>query len=132
VCTLTSSRDPILKSTDIDSGTHVNAVGFGGPTARELPGDLMARARIFVDSLDGARNESGNLILAAREGQLPGEPAVTLLCDVLTGRAPGRQNRDDVTIFDSLGIAIEDLACAQLAFERARAGKIGTTFQLAY
>lgn len=130
VCTLTSSREPILNATDIDAGTHINAVGFGGPTARELPGDLMARGRIFVDSLDGARSESGNIILAAREGQLPGEPAVTLLCDVLTGRAPGRQEKSDVTIFDSLGIAIEDLACAQLAFERAHAGKIGMSLEL--
>ena len=130
VCTVTSSRDPIVKATDIDPGTHVNAVGFGGPTARELPGDLMARARIFVDSLEGARSESGNIVLAAREGQLPAKPILTLLCDVIAGSAPGRQNRDDITIFDSLGIAIEDLACARLAFERANAGKIGSTLRL--
>jgi alanine dehydrogenase len=130
VCTVTSARDPIITASDVDPGTHVNAVGFGGPTARELPGDLMARARIFVDSLEGALNESGNIMLAVREGQLPGRPAITLLCDVITGRAPGRQNRDDITIFDSLGIAIEDLACAQLVFERASTGKIGTSFML--
>lgn len=127
VCTVTSARDPIVTAADIDPGTHVNAVGFGGPTARELPGDLMARARIFVDSVEGALNESGNIMLAAREGQLPAKPALTLLCDVLTGRAPGRHDRDDITIFDSLGIAIEDLACARLVFEHARAGKIGTS-----
>jgi ornithine cyclodeaminase/alanine dehydrogenase-like protein (mu-crystallin family) len=130
VCTVTSSRDPIIKSTDVDAGAHINAVGFGGPTARELPGDLMARGRIFVDSLDGAFNESGNIILAIREGQLPAKPDVTLLCEVIAGHAPGRQSREDITIFDSLGIALEDLACAQLVFERAVAGKIGTSFTL--
>jgi len=130
VCTVTSARDPIISPTDIDRGTHVNAVGFGGPTARELPGELMARARIFVDSVEGALNESGNILLAVREGQLPAKPALTLLCDVIAGSAPGRQDRDDITIFDSLGIAIEDLACARLAFERASAGKIGTSLSL--
>ena len=130
VCTVTSAREPIVNATDIAPGTHINAVGFGGQTARELPGDLMARARIFVDSLDGAQSESGNIILAVREGQLPAKLALTMLCDVLTGRAPGRQDRDDITIFDSLGIAIEDLACAQLVVERASAGKIGTTLRL--
>jgi ornithine cyclodeaminase len=130
VCTVTSSRDPIVQSTDIEAGTHVNAVGFGALTARELPGDLMARARIFVDSIEGALNESGNVVLAAREGQLPDKPALTRLCDVLSGRAPGRQDQGDITIFVSLGIALEDLACARLVFERACAGKIGTSLQL--
>jgi len=130
VCTVTSARDPIVTATDIDPGTHVNAVGFAGLTARELAGDLVARARIFVDSVEGALNESGNIVLAVREGQLPAKPALTQLCDVLAGRAPGRHDRDDITIFDSLGIAIEDLACARLVFERARAGKIGTSVRL--
>jgi len=130
VCTVTSAREPIVTATDIDPGTHVNAVGFAGITARELPSDLMARARIFVDSVEGALNESGNIVLAAREGMLPAKPVLTRLCDVLAGRAAGRHERDDITIFDSLGIAIEDLACARLVFERARAGKIGTLLRL--
>jgi alanine dehydrogenase len=130
VCTVTSARDPIVKATDIEAGTHLNAVGMGGLLARELPGDLMASARIFVDSTDGAFGESGNIMLAVREGALPAAPALTLLCDVIAGRAPGRQSRDDITIFDSLGIAIEDLACARLVFERASAGGIGTSIAL--
>jgi ornithine cyclodeaminase len=127
VCTVTSASEPIVRASDINPGTHVNAVGMGGPTAREIPGDLMGRARIFVDSMDGALNEAANIILAVREGQLPAKPALTLLCDVITGRALGRQSHDEVTIFDSLGIAIEDLTCARLVYERASAGGVGTS-----
>lgn len=130
VCTVTSAHDPILKATDIDPGTHINAVGFAGPTARELPSDLMGRSRIIVDSMDGALNESANIMIAAREGQLPTKPPLTLLCDVIAGRSPGRASNDEITIFDSLGIAIEDLACAELAYERASQARIGTKLQL--
>jgi alanine dehydrogenase len=126
VCTVTSSRAPILSAKDIGAGTHVNAVGFGGPSVRELSGDLVSAARVFVDSLDGAEHESGNLILARRDEGLGASPKVTLLCDVLAGRSPGRQNPDDITLFDSLGIAIEDVACAQLAYARANEAGMGT------
>ncbi len=130
VCTVTSARDPILTSGDIESGTHVNAVGMGGPTARELPGELMARATIIVDSMDGALSESANIILAMREGRLPAKPTLTLLCDIIAGKAPGRRAQDDITIFDSLGIAIEDVACARLVYERASTRGVGTQLTL--
>jgi ornithine cyclodeaminase/alanine dehydrogenase-like protein (mu-crystallin family) len=130
VCTVTSAHDPILAALDVEPGTHVNAVGMGGPTARELPGDLMERATIVVDSLDGALTESANIILAIREGRLPAKPALTLLCDVIAGKTAGRRRSDEITIFDSLGIAIEDVACARLIYDRASAGGIGTSIEL--
>ena len=127
ICTVTSAAQPILADADVCAGAHINAVGFSGPASRELPGALVARARIFIDSLDGARNESANIILAQREGLLPEQPALTLLCDVVAGKTAGRASRDDVTLFISLGIALEDVACARLAYERARARDVGTT-----
>jgi alanine dehydrogenase len=130
ICTLTSAREPVLASDLVAPGAHVNAVGFGGPAAREIAGDLMARARLIVDSLEGAFQESGNIRLAMQEGRLPLQPEVTRLCDVLTGRAPGRRAVDDVTLFNSLGIALEDLACAHHVLERARAQGIGTPVSL--
>lgn len=130
VCTVTSSRDPILTSSDIEPGAHVNAVGMAGPTSRELPGELMARATIVVDSMDGALNESANIILAIREGRLPAKPSLTLLCDVIAGKAPGRRGHDDITIFDSIGIAIEDVACARLVHDRAVAQGVGKQLTL--
>lgn len=130
ICTVTAAREPILSATDIDQGTHINAVGFWGPTAREIPGELVAHARIFVDSLEGARNESGTIILAMREGLLPANAVLTPLCDVIADRSPGRQSPDDITIFDSLGIAIEDLASARLVYDRAKAAGVGTPLEL--
>jgi ornithine cyclodeaminase/alanine dehydrogenase-like protein (mu-crystallin family) len=130
VCTVTAASEPILATTDVDHGTHINAVGFRGPTSREMPGELMARARIFVDSLEGAHSESGNIILAMREGLLSASTVLTPLCDVMDARSPGRRSPDDITIFDSLGIAIEDLACARLVYDRAKAAGVGTRLDL--
>lgn len=130
ICTVTSSREPILGAADVSGGAHINAVGFGGPSSRELSAELVRRARIFVDSADGAKYESGNLILARQDGDSPADSNLTLLCDVLAGRAQGRQSQDEITLFDSLGIAIEDLACAQLVFERARQSNIGIAVDL--
>lgn len=130
VCTVTSALQPILRSSELEPGAHVNAVGFGSPTARELPGDLMARARIVVDSIDGALNESGNIMLAVRDGLLPAKPELILLCDVLNARVHGRRSQEEITVFVSLGIGIEDIACAQVVYERAKADGIGTTVDL--
>jgi len=130
ICTLTASHDPILRAGDVDAGTHVNAVGFGGFDGREIAGDLVARARLFVDSLEGARQESGAIRLAIRDGLLREDPELTRLCDVIAGRAVGRQTPQDTTLFVSLGIAIEDVACARLVYERAVAAGAGTSVAL--
>lgn len=130
VCTVTMAREPLLTAAEVDDGTHVNAVGFGGPQARELSGDLIAKARIFIDSEDGAARESGNLNLARKDGQLHADQKLTLLCDVLAGRARGRQSPDEITVFDSLGMALEDLACAKLVCARAVEAGIGKTVAL--
>ncbi|MDE2573156.1 MAG: ornithine cyclodeaminase family protein, partial [bacterium] len=80
----------------------------------------------FVDSREGAMNESGDILLAIAEGALSDRPDLTLLGDVLTGRAHGRRSREEITLFDSLGIAIEDVACAAVVAERARDAGVGT------
>lgn len=130
ICTVTSTREPILSLDDVEPGTHINSVGFAGPGTRELASDLMAAATIITDSLDGAQYESGNIILAIKDGALPPKPNLTLLCDVLAGREPGRRRADEITVFDSLGIGIEDVACARVVYERARDARLGTTFEV--
>ncbi len=130
ICTLTSAHDPLLGVADVDAGTHINAVGFAGIGSREITGELMGSARHFVDSLEGARGESGAIMHALREGHLPQNLELTRLCDVIAGRAPGRQSPDEITLFNSLGIAIEDLACARLVYDRASAAGVGTKLSL--
>lgn len=120
ICTVTSSPEPVLADTDVAGGAHINAVGFASPDGRELPAGLVGRARLFVDSLEGAAKEAGDIRVAIRDGALPAQPDLTLLCDVIARKKPGRRSESDVTIFESLGIALEDLACAARVYERAR------------
>lgn len=93
---------------------------------QELAPGLVGRARLFVDTVEGAMRESGDILAAIREGTLPPEPELVRLCDVVVQQAQGRRSADEVTIFKSLGMAIEDVACAAVAVERAKAKKIGT------
>ncbi len=121
VCTLTPAQAAILEFDDVEPGTHVNAVGSSRPTMQELSTALVGHSRLFVDTVEGAMTESGDILAAIEEGALPAKPHLTRLCDVVDGRDPGRRQRDEVTIFKSLGMAIEDVACAALVLERARA-----------
>jgi alanine dehydrogenase len=122
ICTVTGAREPLLSAGDVDPGTHLNAVGFAWPNARELSSDLMRSARVFVDSVASALSEAGDVMLAIADGALPQEPDLTPLGDVVDGRAQGRRSRDEITVFESVGIALEDVACAAhvyaLALER--------------
>jgi alanine dehydrogenase len=130
VCTVTSAQAPILDASDVGAGTHVNAVGSSAPHMRELTPALLAKARIVVDTVEGAMNESGEIIDAVRQGVLPPKPDLTRLCDVIAGSSPGRSSPAEVTVFKSLGMAIEDVACAAVVESRARNRKLGTQVAL--
>jgi alanine dehydrogenase len=130
ICTVTASSEPVVTDGAVRRGAHLNAVGACTPRAREIPAELMARATLFADSLDGALTEAGDIVLAVADGVLQAPPMLTLLADVVAGRAPGRTSDDDITLFESLGIAIEDIACAALVYERAQARGIGTQADL--
>jgi ornithine cyclodeaminase len=130
VCTVTASAEPILDAHHVAPGTHINAVGACTPRARELTGDLVARSRIVCDSLDGALAEAGDILLAIRDGALPARPEIALLGDVLAGKTVGRTSARDITLFESLGVAIEDLACAAVVYERAKARGAGVEVKL--
>jgi len=126
ICTVTPSAIPIVEETDVDPGTHVNAVGSSAPSMQELAPALVGKARLFVDTVEGAKVESGDILAAIREGKLPAEPELTRLCDVVVQPSSGRRSADEITIFKSLGMALEDVACAAVAVDRARSGNVGT------
>jgi ornithine cyclodeaminase len=130
VCTVTATAEPVIGAGDIAPGTHINAVGACTPRARELTGELVGQTRIVCDSREGALAEAGDIILAMRDGALPAQPEIALLGEVLAGKTAGRRNAEEVTLFESLGVAIEDLACAALVYERALAQGAGTTIKL--
>ena len=122
VCTCTSAREPILRREWLAPGTHVNAVGSSIPTTRELDTETMAAASLFVDRRESTLNESGDLLLAG----LGEEHIQAELGEVLIGAHPGRVNRDELTVFKSLGLAVEDLAAAELIVRKAREQGVGT------
>jgi len=126
VCTCTSSREPIVRRAWIAPGAHLNAVGSSIPTARELDADLVAAASLFVDRRESTINESGDYLGAVAEAGIGPAHIRAELGELLVGSAAGRRDDDEVTIFKSLGLAVEDLAAAALCVERARGRGIGT------
>jgi ornithine cyclodeaminase/alanine dehydrogenase-like protein (mu-crystallin family) len=126
VCTVTAARTPVLHGAWLAPGCHVNAVGASQPDARELDSDAMRRGRIYVDVRESALAESGDLRMAVAEGAIGGDAIVAELAELVSGRAAGRGAAEEITIFDSLGVAIEDLAAAQALYARANATGAGT------
>jgi ornithine cyclodeaminase len=125
VCTCTSSREPIVRRAWIAPGTHVNAVGSSIPAARELDADLIAAAALFVDRRESTVNESGDYLGAVEEAGIGPEHIRAELGELLIGSGTGRRDEDEVTIFKSLGLAVEDLAAAALCVEWARERGVG-------
>jgi len=131
VVTATSSREPVLRRAWLKPGAHVNAVGASSPQAREIDTATVAASALFCDSRESLRNEAGEFRLAVAEGLIAGEEHVRAeLGEVLAGTAPGRRDAGELTLFRSLGLAIEDLAAAQCAIAAATARGLGTEVEL--
>jgi ornithine cyclodeaminase/alanine dehydrogenase-like protein (mu-crystallin family) len=119
IVTATSAVTPVLHRDWIAPGTHINAVGACVPQARELDTATVAAAVLFADRRDSLLAESGDYRLAAADGVTGPERVRGELGEVLLGAAPGRLTPDEITIFESLGLAVEDLAAAALAYRKA-------------
>jgi ornithine cyclodeaminase/alanine dehydrogenase-like protein (mu-crystallin family) len=124
VVTATSSRVPVLRREWLAAGTHVNAVGACLPGDREIDTATMAEAAIFADRRESVSHEAGDFLLAQGEGVI--NPVRAELGELLTGTAPGRGGDDEITVFESLGLAVEDLAAASYLYEKATRLGIGT------
>jgi ornithine cyclodeaminase/alanine dehydrogenase-like protein (mu-crystallin family) len=131
VVTATSSREPVISREWLAPGTHVNAVGASVPSARELDVDTVAACALYCDSRESLRHEAGEYRLAVEQGAIDGENHVRgELGEVLAGLAPGRGNAEELTVFRSLGLAVEDLAAAERAVARAQSLGLGTEVKL--
>jgi ornithine cyclodeaminase/alanine dehydrogenase-like protein (mu-crystallin family) len=123
----TSSREPVIRREWLKPGVHINAVGSSIASTREVDGATMAAASLFVDRRESTVNESGDYLLALKEGAIRGPEHIRAeLGEILTGRAKGRTSGDEITLFKSLGLAVEDLASAQLLYDKARRDGVGT------
>ena len=125
VCTVTASAVPVLRCEWLPPGCHINAVGASSPGARELGSDVVGAAELFVDSRDQAVQECGEVLLALAEGAIPADHIRGELGQVLIGACPGRTSDSALTVFKSLGIAVEDLAAAACALRNAERLGIG-------
>jgi ornithine cyclodeaminase len=125
ICAVTASSEPILSQATIPHGCHVNAAGSSIATTRELDGTAMANGSLFVDRRESTLNESGDYLLALREGAIGPDHIRAEIGDVLLGRRPGRVSVEEITIYKSLGVAVQDLAAAELAVQRARERGVG-------
>lgn len=130
VCTTTTAREPIVRREWLAPGAHVNAVGSSIPTTRELDTATMAAAALFVDRRESTLNESGDYLLAAAEGAIGPAHIRAELGELLTGKAEGRTSGGELTVFKSLGLAVEDLAAAEHLYGRAREEGAGTEVEL--
>ncbi len=118
VCTLTISSSPVLHTSWIREGTHINAVGACTPNARELPGILVQKARLFCDSIESVMNESGDFLFPLKEELITKDHLLGTIGQLLNEKIQGRVSNLDITIFESLGMAAEDLAAAAYVLDK--------------
>jgi ornithine cyclodeaminase/alanine dehydrogenase-like protein (mu-crystallin family) len=126
VCTTTASVTPVLMGSWLDPGTHVNAVGASRQPSRELDTEAVARSRFYVDSRQSAFLESSDFLVPKSEGAITDGHIIGEIGEVLEGKVAGRLKPEDVTVFKSLGLAIEDLAAAQSVLSKASSTGAGT------
>ena len=130
VVLVSASPVPVVADDDIAPGTHICAIGACRPTQREMPTALVARSRLFVDSRAAALIEAGDIVLPIAEGAFGPDHIVGELGALVLKQCEGRRSTDEVTLFKSLGMAVEDVVAAQLAVERAESAGLGTRFSL--
>jgi len=126
----TTAKEPPIRATWLEPGQHINAAGANAPFKREVDSETFARARVVVDFREQALQEAGDLIEALKTGAFDQNRIHAELGDVVTGARPGRETEDQITLFKSVGVAIEDVAVAAFVYERARAEGLGTDVDL--
>ena len=130
IALVTASREPVLLRSSVRAGTHICAVGACRPDQREMDSALVRDARVFVDSRTGALAEAGDVVIPINEGTFDASRIAGELGDVFGGRIAGRRDDQEITIFKSLGMAVEDVAAARLAYDRASERGLGRGFVL--
>jgi ornithine cyclodeaminase len=130
ICTTTTATDPVVLGAWVAPGAHVNAVGAYTPTTRELDSELVAKARLYADKRESLLSEAGEFLIPTGEGLIGDDHSVAEIGELLTGKAPARTSLDEITLFKSLGIAIEDLASAHRIYEICKERELGTWVEI--
>ncbi|MFQ5704224.1 MAG: ornithine cyclodeaminase family protein [Gemmatimonadales bacterium] len=130
ICTTTSSKEPVLQGDWIADGCHVNAVGSSVRFTRELDTAAVLKARLFVDRVESTVNEAGDFLFPQQEGALDESHIVGEIGDILLGKLKGRETPDEITLFKSLGLAVEDLASTHYVYQQAIQHGLGIPVEL--
>ena len=130
ICTTTTATEPVVLGAWVAPGAHVNAVGAYTPTTRELDSELIAKARLYADKRESLLSEAGEFLIPKGEGLIGDDHIVAEIGEVLTGKAPARISPGEITLFKSLGIAIEDLASAHRIYEICKERELGTWVEI--
>ncbi len=129
ICVATTAHTPVLLESDVSEGAHINAVGSFTAEMIELDPELVAKCRVVVDQRQAALAEAGEVIAAIRNG-LMSEAELTELGEVVSGEAPARREEREITLFKSVGLAVQDLCAARAALERAEESDLGSEVAL--
>lgn len=130
ICTTSAATKPILFGESILPGAHINAVGACFKTARELDTQAVAKSRLFVDRRESTLNEAGDFLLAKNDGVIGDDFILGEIGEILTGSIEGRKTENDITLFKSLGLAVEDIASAKYIYQKALKKGIGVPVEL--
>jgi ornithine cyclodeaminase len=130
ICTTTAAPDPVLLGEWLSPGTHINAVGSSLPFTRELDTAAMVRSRLFVDRRESTLNEAGDFLMPLQEGAIDEGHIQGEIGEILLGQNPGRGSPEEITLFKSLGLAVQDLASARYVYRAARDRGLGSTVEL--
>ena len=130
ICTTTSAEEPVLMGDWIAPGTHINAVGSSVAFTRELDTAAVVRSRLFVDRRESTVNEAGDFLFPKKEGAVSDDHILGEIGSILVGEVEGRTSPEEITLFKSLGLAIEDLASAYYVYNRAKEKGMGTSVEI--
>lgn len=118
ICTCTTAREPLFDGNWLRPGTHLNLVGAFQPETREVDDTTIKRARVVVDTYEGALSGAGDLLIPIKNGSIERSHIVADLHEIASGKKLGRINPDQITLFKSVGCALEDLVTAHLVYQQ--------------
>ena len=130
ICTATTSSSPVFGDADVRPGTHINAVGAYTPQMQEIPVETVLRARVVIDHREASLAEAGDLLIPLQRGLMTQAHIYAELGEIAAGRKPGRTSAEEITLFKSVGVAVQDVAAASAVLEAARRLNLGTEVAL--
>ena len=132
ICTTTNGRmtEPLLSFDHIEKGAHINAVGTCSPNGREIDAKTVANSNIFCDWKEACERDAGDFIYSVNCGDLERMPDMTEIGCVISGTAPGRKSDNEITLFESVGISVEDIATAEMIYAYAKENKLGVSVEI--